>query len=280
MKDKQASVKRDEATALPAKGPPRALRSWGEQRYDVAGLRDWSILVISIAFTAAGFIALFDKPRVGVPTLALFGACAALAARTVLRKRRFARLRLISVEIVGGVPIRPSRGYLIVVALALSSLGTVLLVYWRGAPLAVLISAWITAGVGALLLLGLVTGHLPVGFLQFDPAGLTIGRRRDAFTIPWASIAAVSPGEFHDNPVLFLSLQDASRVIVTPPQARGRVIASLISNTKWVGAHVMIMSSHYAIDLPFLVTAIERYIADPHARDGLAVPRLAPREEQ
>jgi hypothetical protein len=237
------------------------------------------MLVISVAFAAVGLVGLLDDPRVGVPTLAFFGACATLAGRTVLRKRRFARLRLISVEIVGGVPIRPSRAYLTVFALALSSLGTVLLVYWRGAPVVVLISVWIMAGAGALLLLGLVTGQLPVGFLQFDPAGLTVGRRRDAFTVPWDSIAAVSPGEFHDNPVLFLSLQDTSLVIVTPPHARPRVIASLISNRKWVGAHVMIMSSHYAIDLPFLVTAIERYISDPHARDGLAVPRLAPRDD-
>jgi hypothetical protein len=42
-----------------------------------------------------------------------------------------------------------------------------------------------------------------------------------------------------------------------------------------VGAHVMIMTSLYGIDLPFLVTAIERYVADPEARKGLSLPRLA-----
>jgi hypothetical protein len=42
---------------------------------------------------------------------------------------------------------------------------------------------------------------------------------------------------------------------------------------------VMIMTSHYQIDLPYLVTAIERYIADPHARAALAVPRLAPSDD-
>lgn len=210
----------------------------------------------------------------GIPTLAFFGACSAVAARTILRKRRFARLRLVSVEVVGGVPIRPSRSYLGIFALALLSLGTVLLVYWRGASVIVLVCMWVIAGAGALLLLGLVTGRLPVGFLQFDPAGLTIGRRRDAFTVPWDSIAAVRPGEFHDNPVLLLWLHEPSVVIVTPPRARQSVIASLISNKRWVDAHVMIMSSHYDIDLPFLVTAIERYMSDPSARNGLAVPRF------
>jgi hypothetical protein len=257
-----------------------ALRSQDEQRYAGPGLRDWSVLAISVAFVACGFVTLLDKPRVGVPTLAFFGACAALAARTLLRKRRFARLRLISVELVGGVPIRPSRSYLTVFALALSSLGTVLLFYWREASVVLLICGGMIAGAGALLFLGLVTGYLPVGFLQFDPAGLTIGRRRDAFTLPWDSIAAVRPGEFHDNPVLLLLLRDPSLVIVTPANARERVIASLVSNLKWVGAHVMIMSSHYAIDLPFLVTAIERYVADPRARDGLAIPRLAPSNDE
>ena len=35
-----------------------------------------------------------------------------------------------------------------------------------------------------------------------------------------------------------------------------------------------VMTSHYGIDLPLLVSAAERYVADPVLRRQLAVPRL------
>jgi len=63
-------------------------------------------------------------------------------------------------------------------------------------------------------------------------------------------------------------------VVVRPPGDRSRVIAGLKSNIAWVGAHVMIMSSLYEIDLPLLVSAVEKYVASPSARQQLAVPRL------
>jgi len=130
---------------------------------------------------------------------------------------------------------------------------------------------------GAVLLIGLLFGYLPDGFLQFDPAGMTIGARRYSMTLPWDAIADARPGEFHDNPVLLLWLSDLNRVNVQPPEARARALASLARNQRWVGAHVMILSSQYGIELPYLVSAIERYIAEPQARQGLAVPRLPAR---
>jgi hypothetical protein len=64
-------------------------------------------------------------------------------------------------------------------------------------------------------------------------------------------------------------------LVVRPPHARRRVMSSLRSNMQWVGAHVTIMSSQYAIDLPLLIAVIERYVAEPLARDGLAVPSIS-----
>lgn len=254
------------------------MSSPNDHRYARPTPLEWLALVVGVTFTAGGFFALFDKPKVAVPTIVFFGFCAAMAARTVWRKRRFARMQLLSVEIAGGVPLRPSRAYLTLLGLALSVVGTVLVVYWRDAPLVVQLCAWLIAGAGALLLLGIVTRRLPIGFLQFDPAGLTIGRRRDSYLIPWDAIAAVRPGEFHSNPVLLLWLHDPSLVVAKPPRAHARVVASLHSSANWVGAHVMVMSSQYAIDLPLLVTAVERYVTDARAREGLAVPRLSANE--
>jgi len=235
------------------------------------------LLAISVAFVAAGLLMLPSKRDVAVPTLAFFGACASVAVATIARKLRFTRLRPIAVEIVGGTPIRPSRLYMGVLGGALLALGTVLISYWHSsAPTLVVLSVWTMIVAGALLLLGLVTGYLPAGFIRFDPAGLTIGRRADSFTLPWDCITSVVPGEMHDNPVLLLCVGDLDAIIVNPSSARARVIASLLSNLRWVGAHVMIMSSQYRIELPLLVSAIERYVRDPRSREGLAVRRLPP----
>jgi hypothetical protein len=93
--------------------------------------------------------------------------------------------------------------------------------------------------------------------------------------LPWDSIQAVRSGEFHDNPVLLLWVRDPHSVLVEPPQAGPRALKTLHSNLAWVGAHVMILTSQYRIDLPFLATAIEAYVTKPETRDALGVPRLA-----
>jgi hypothetical protein len=161
-----------------------------------------------------------------------------------------------------------------VLAGTLLGLGGLLLAYSHSAPALVVLCIVVMIVAGAALMIGVLAGVLPVGFLQFDPEGLTIGHRRDSFILPWDSISAVAPGEFNDNPVLFLSVHELGSIIVHPPDARVRVIARLMSNLRWVGAHVMIMTSQYGIDLPLLVGAVERYVAEPGARQELAVRRL------
>jgi hypothetical protein len=246
----------------------------GQKRFPGPRVRDWSFVAISFGFVIVGLLALPSRPDVAVPVLAFFGVCAGVATVTVLRKLRFARLRPISVEIAGGTPIRPSRLQLSGLGVTLLGLGIVLISYWHSGPILVVCSIWGMIATGAFLLLGLVTGRLPVGFIQFDPVGLTIGRRADTFTLPWDCIASVAPAEYHDNPVLLLSVRDLDAVVVNPASARLRVIASFLSSLNWTGAHVMLMSSQYRIELPLLVTAIERYVRDPRAREGLATPRL------
>jgi len=247
------------------------------KRFPGSGLTEWLVAGLSLAFVAVGVAMLRDRSEFAVPVLAFFGVCAAVAIVTIVRKYRFARLRPLAVEIVGGVPIRPSRTYVAVLAATLLGLGFVLLPYALRESIVLLLCTGTMLATGAFLAVGLIMGRLPVGFLQFDPGGLTIGQRRASFTLPWDAIARVAPGEFHDNAVLLLWVRDMDAVLVRPPGLRARVVAGLRSNRKWVGADVMIMSSQYGIDLPLLVSAVERYVADPHAREGLAVPRLPPR---
>lgn len=232
------------------------------------------LLACGLVPVSFGVVLLPSKLDIAVPCLAFFGTCTVMAISTIVRKRRFVRLRPISVEIVGGTPIRPSRSSLATLATTLLGLGVVLFVYLRSGPMMVVVSIGVMLVTGALLALGLLTGLLPAGYMQFDPSGLTIGGRRGAFTLPWDAIARVSPGEFNDNPVLLLWVRDMSSVVVRPPGARNRVIAGLESNIAWVGAHVMIMSSLYEVDLPLLASAVEKYVASPSARRQLAVPRL------
>jgi hypothetical protein len=236
--------------------------------------RDWALGFVSLAFVVLGLLVLPRNPDVAVPAVAFFGVCGAFAVSNVHRKWRFARLARLNVEVVGGVPIRPSRAQIAMLGGTLFSLGSLLMVYWRSGPLLVAVCLVIMIGSGGFLLLGLVLGKLPVGFIQFDPEGLTIGRRRDVFTVPWGQVVGVAPAEFHDNPVLLLQIGDLNAVVVRPDSARARVIAQLNANPSMMGAHVMIFASQFGIDLPVLVAAVERYAADPNARQSLARPRL------
>lgn len=242
--------------------------------YPGPGLTEWAVLVVSTAFVVIGVLAFADGRDEAVAIVAFFGTCAAVAAGTIVRKRRYARLHLISVEIVGGTPIRPTRSRVALLGATFLGLGLVLFAYSPSAPFVVKLCIFVMIAAGALLLLALLTGLLPVGFLQFDPHGLTIGERRHVLTLPWDSIAAVAPGEVHDNPVLLLWVRDLDTILVRPPAARPRVTAGLRSSLSWFGAHLMIHTWQYGIELPFLVKAIERYAGDPSAREGLAVARL------
>jgi len=247
------------------------------KRFPGSGITEWLVAGLSLSFVVIGVAMVRDRSEFAVPTLAFFGVCASVAIVTIVRKRRFARLRPLTVEIVGGVRIRPSRVYVGVLATTLLGLGLVMLPYVPRESIILMLCIGVMLAAGAFLAVGLITGRLPVGFLQFDPGGLTIGQRRASFTVPWDAIAAVAPGELHDNAVLLLWVRDMDAVLVRPQRDRPRVVAGLRSNRNWVGADVMIMTSQYGIDLPLLLSAVERYVADPSAREGLAVPRLPPR---
>lgn len=69
------------------------------------------------------------------------------------------------------------------------------------------------------------------------------------------------------------AVAEKSRTLVSCG-TRPRIFAEFVSSLEWVGAHVMILSSQYRIELPLLVSAIERYVREPRARAGLAIPRL------
>lgn len=230
--------------------------------------------MVGLTFVAMGLFNLRRDPAMAVGCIALFGLCAALGIRNIVRKRRNAQLRPLSVEIVGGVPLRPNRLYTTLVGGSILVLGLALIPGGLSGPKPLLLCAAVMIAAGGAIVAGVLFGKLPVGSLQFDEGGLTIGERADRFTVAWDNVRAVWPGEFHDNAALFLTVRDLDALLVHPVAAKARVIRRLRTNEAWVTAHVMILTGSYGLDLPLLVAAIESYVGDPTARTGLSVRRL------
>ena len=249
-----------------------------ENPYPKPGIRDWVLLTINIVFVALGLVILPHNRDVGIVSLALFGPCLILAVVSVLRKFRFRRFRALKAEIVGGVPIRASRAQLLSIALVLTLMGVIIVLFGRSYPLLFWMLAWLIALIGGALTIAVLSGLIPNDYLKFDPDGITFGRARYAYMVPWDNVAQVSAGHMHDNPALFIRLHDYGRVTVHPREKRERVLKSFAWGTGWAGAPIVLLPSRYNIDLPMLMLALERYLKEPTARSELA-HRLIPHAE-
>jgi len=243
--------------------------------YPRPGVKDWALPAINIVFVALGLLLLLHKSDVAIVTLALFGPCLIVTVGTVLRKFRFRRFRALKAEIVGGVPIQPTRTQPLSTALVLTLMGAVIVLFGRSYGLIFWSLAWAMALIGGALTVAVLLGLIPNDYLKFDPEGITFGRARYSYVVPWDNIAQVSAGHIYDNPALFVWLRDHSGVTVYPGEKRGRVLKSFATGTAWAGAPIVLMPSRYGIDLPMLMLALERYLTEPTARSELA-HRLLP----
>ncbi len=231
---------------------------------------DWLLLGISLAFVGMGAAIVRTDRNVGIITLALFGLGACVFASIIVRKWRYRRSPPLQVSLVGGVPIRPLRSRLLLLALGLGGFSGVILVFGRSYGLLFWSMGWLIGGCSAWLLLRLATGRLPEGYIQFDPLGVTIARHQWACVVPWDAVSRLETAEWHDNPVLLIFLRDPAAVQAKPPQCQARCLRAMASNMRWIGAPLVIMTSQYGLDLPWLVQALERYRVEPEARIELA----------
>jgi len=243
--------------------------------YPRPGVKDWALLAINVIFVALGLLLLLHKSDVAIVTLALFGPCLIVTVSGVLRKFRFRRFRALKAEIVGGVPIRPTRTQPLSIALVLTLMGVVVVLFGRSYGLIFWSLAWAMALIGCALTIAVLSGLIPNDYLKFDPEGITFARARYSYMVPWESIAQVSAGHIYDNPALFIWLRDHSGVTVHPSEKRARVLKSFATGMTWAGAPIALLPSRYGIDLPVLVLALERYLTEPTARSELA-HRLIP----
>lgn len=257
------------AAARYPEGRPRRLRSVlpaRAHRSKGPGFKDWLLLAISLAFTAVSALMWSGDPDRALVAGAFFGLCTVVAATTVVRKLRNARLRPLRAAIAGGVSIRPSRGRVLALATAVGGLGVVIAVFGSGFPWLMRAMGWSLVLVGAGLLAGVAFGRIPAEYLRFDPQGITFGGRRFSTLVPWDRIARVAQGELHDNAVLLLWVDDPAAVIATPASHQQRAVGKLLSNEAWIGAHLMVMTGLYGFDLPLLAAAVEGYCRDPASR--------------
>src|SRR5262245_1088265 len=187
--------------------------------YPRPGVKDWALLAINIVFVALALFILPHKSDVGIVTLAFFGPCLIVTGGTVLRKFRFRRFRALKAEIVGGIPIRASRAQALGTALVLLLMGGIIVPFGHSYPMIMWTLAWLTALLGGALTIAVLCGLIPSDYLKFDPEGITFGRARHTYMVPWDNIARCA-GHMHDNPALFIWLHDYGRVTVNPREER------------------------------------------------------------
>jgi hypothetical protein len=231
------------------------------------------LLGISMIFTLGGLTMVLSDPsnrNVGIVTITFFGLCTATSAATIIRKLRLRRPRPLQVEIVGGVPMRPSRIKGLTYSAAITALGAVIIVFGRAYPELFWLIGWLLTIAGCFLLFALAVGRLPIGHLQVDPAGITVSRGSWAYTIPWDGISAISEREFWDQLFLLIWVHDQDVVSVHPVERKDKLIRLFAQNLQWYGAPVVVLPSRYGMDPSLLFQALERYCTVPSARTELS----------
>ena len=236
----------------------------------------WARFFGCLAFVAGGLFLLDSNFDVAVVTIAFFGSCAIIGAIPIVRKLRPVQPAPDHVEIMGGVPIRPSKGILLTIGLWLVALAVITLAFgwsygiiYRAVMLGFL-------GLGCYILIGLYLGRLPAHYLQFDPSGITFGERGFSYRVQWDNISGSGAGEINGNAALLLQLYQPDAIEVAPPGRKTRALKALVRNEQFYGAHVIIMTTQYRMDVSLLAQAIDRYIREPEARSELSQKFLLP----
>jgi hypothetical protein len=243
--------------------------------------RDCWRIVGFAGFILAGLVALPLHRGIGIITIALFGSFALLVAIRVILRLKFFRPVPLRVEIVGGVPIRPSRVIQIIAGIWFIGLGVLMLIFgWPTGYLFDRATAYVPCGVamvilGCYILYGLFTGRLWQRYLQFDPSGITFGRRGYSFTVHWDNIAGIT-SELEPGPVLLIYIRNIDLVSIYPPERRTK--AFHILNWDALRNPIILNPAQYGMDLKLLMEALDRYLIDPSAREQLsrrALPKPA-----
>ena len=233
---------------------------------DRISLQDWALAVIGGVLTLGGLLIIPRNFNTGIVTLVFFGLCFTHAVSVILRKRRALRQVAMTASVSGGVPVRQSRARMGLLTGALLAVGITHVAFTSKAIQVGL--GWLLVAVGAVMLLGLVSGLLCTSYIQFDPAALTFGDRHGKAVVPWGAITGLARADMHNNPVV-LARVDLDAVEVQPATHRPRLLKQIGRSRGSFGADFAIMSTVYGIDAPVLLAALQRYASEPAARREL-----------
>lgn len=106
--------------------------------------------------------------------------------------------------------------------------------------------------------------------LQFDPHGITFGERGFSYLVRWENISDVAAGEINGNAVILLQLHQPDAIEVMPLERKTRALKGLARNALLSGAHVLIATTQYRMDLSLLTQAVDRYVREPATRIELS----------
>jgi len=229
-------------------------------------LRDWMLASIGIIFVLMGIVILPSNRNVGIMTLAMFGTCAILSIRRIMRKLRYRRLNINEVNVVSGTKIQPSRIKAATLGATLFCLGIVLLVFKPDdAPLIIRACFGIIAGAGAFVLISIACGVSLGQSLEFTPDGLVFSYRSWSAILPWEQIKKASEGEIQNNPTLFMWLDSPEHFKVSPPEKQEKFMSYMEQCRALTGADIFLITSQYDVDLPILFSAIDKYRTNPES---------------
>lgn len=241
---------------------------------DKVTLKDWLLAVIGGLFVLGGLVIIRRDFNTGIVTLVFFGLCFAHAVHVILRKRRAQKQVALTVRLQGGVPIRQSRARMVLLGGSLLAVGGTQLAFGPQNDWLLIGIGWFLVGVSTMLLLGVVLGLLPAGYLQFDPEGITFAQRGGKVAVPWHAITGLARGDMTNNPVVLVTV-DADAIQVEPASYRLKAFKQMGSSRGMTGADFFIMSGAYGIDAPVLLAALRRYAREPATRQELRNgPRL------
>ncbi len=222
--------------------------------------------VVCLLFCVAAVFMLYTNPtdRMAWAGLAVFALCALVGGTTLLHKLRRRQFQATRVDVVEGVPIRAAGAYMLVLGIGLTVVAAAVLaapVPWIGQACAVVM------GAAGLWLLGMIaTGRLRQRFLQFDPAGMTVGEGGFQYQVAWGNIVRVA--EFEYAGVLFVGLATADEgvVPVTPSARTAKALRLFDRNRRSMGAHIVLAPMHFGLDSGVLAAAIASRVDDEQRR--------------
>lgn len=232
--------------------------------------RHWLLLAISLAFCGSSVLVWQRDWQLAAMVVVFFGTASAVFASTIWRRLRDARGQGQPLRLEGGVRLRPSRTRAALLGGTVLAVGCAAL--WLGdeVPILLRLCGAVATGAGGLVLLGVISGKVPVGSLCFDERGMTIERRRFAVSVPWDAIRSVHPGEFADNPLLMFQLRSLEEIAVRPSNARHHFHKDVANTRSTFGADLALMVGLYGLSAVHLAKSLRRYVEHPPARQGLA----------